>query len=317
MISIMHLHQNKDIFIELIEATSDYKGIPEEFIEKDYFVSFLLKEIVELCPDIVFKGGTSLSKCYKLIDRFSEDIDINLHNSITPNERAKRNLKKSIEAAIINTELDLTNSADIKSRRDFNQYYVSFPSLVASSGSLREHLLVESYVSLKSYPCERMVVTNYILDFLKAENEIFLIDKYNLEGFEMNVQTVERTLIDKLFAICDYFERDNITQNSRHLYDIHKIWSNNSFEKSSFSNLLSQVAYDRSSKPNINISAKDGYEILRNLNEIIEKGTYKQDYEGITNSLLFSKCSYDEAVESLKEIISSNLLPDIIVQAKK
>lgn len=69
MILIMNLHQNKQQFIEIVEGASDYTGIPEEFIEKDYFVSLLLKEISELCPDIVFKGGTSLSKCYKLINR--------------------------------------------------------------------------------------------------------------------------------------------------------------------------------------------------------------------------------------------------------
>lgn len=254
MILIMNLHQNKQQFIEIVEGASDYTGIPEEFIEKDYFVSLLLKEISELCPDIVFKGGTSLSKCYKLINRFSEDIDINFHNSVNPNDRTKRNLKDSIISSINNTNLELTNGTEIKSRRDFNQYKVSFPSSFVPSGNLRDHLLVESYVFLKSYPCEEMIVTSYILDFLKEVDLRYLIDKYNLKGFKMNVQTTERTLIDKLFAICDYFERGQVNQNSRHLYDIHKIWSNSKFEKVHFLGLLSDVAFDRSSNSNINVS---------------------------------------------------------------
>lgn len=90
MVLIMNLHQNKTVFLEVIQATSDYMGIPEEFIEKDYFVSLLLKEIVTLNPNIVFKGGTSLSKCYKLISRFSEDIDINFHNSIKSTNKEKK-----------------------------------------------------------------------------------------------------------------------------------------------------------------------------------------------------------------------------------
>lgn len=110
---------------------------------------------MELCPNIVFKGGTSLSKCYKLIDRFSEDIDINFHHSINPNDRAKRNLKGAIVNAVNNAKLELTNGPEIRSRKNFNQYKVSFPSSIVSSGNLKEHLLVESYVSLKSYPCER------------------------------------------------------------------------------------------------------------------------------------------------------------------
>ena len=47
MVLIMNLHQNKTVFLEVIQATSDYMGIPEEFIEKDYFVSLLLKEIAK------------------------------------------------------------------------------------------------------------------------------------------------------------------------------------------------------------------------------------------------------------------------------
>lgn len=153
--SLMNLHQNEEVFREIIEGASDYKTIPEEFIEKDYFVSLLLKEIVKLSPNIIFKGGTSLSKCYKLIDRFSEDIDINFHTSVNPNDRAKRNLKYSIINAIKNTNLELINSNKIRSRMDFNQYKISFPTLVSPAGKLRDHLLLESYVSLQSYPSEK------------------------------------------------------------------------------------------------------------------------------------------------------------------
>ena len=52
--------------------------LPIAIIEKDYYVTLVLKEIATRNPDIVFKGGTSLSKCYKIIDRFSEDIDLNI-----------------------------------------------------------------------------------------------------------------------------------------------------------------------------------------------------------------------------------------------
>ena len=44
-------------------------------IEKDYYVTLVLCELAKQVPDLLFKGGTSLSKCHKIIDRFSEDID--------------------------------------------------------------------------------------------------------------------------------------------------------------------------------------------------------------------------------------------------
>lgn len=125
----MKLHHNDEVFIEFIEAASSYKGIPEEFIQKDYYVSLLLKEMVELNLNIIFKGGTSLSKCYKVIDRFSEDIDVNIQSPTKLNNQKRRELKETIENAISNTNLSLTNAADIKSRRDFNQYKLSFPTV--------------------------------------------------------------------------------------------------------------------------------------------------------------------------------------------
>ncbi|MFT9426930.1 MAG: nucleotidyl transferase AbiEii/AbiGii toxin family protein [Sporolactobacillus sp.] len=73
----MNLHQNKELFKEVIHAVSENSGLKSSIIEKDYYVSLLLERIKMNYPRIVFKGGTSLSKCYHLIHRFSEDIDLN------------------------------------------------------------------------------------------------------------------------------------------------------------------------------------------------------------------------------------------------
>jgi len=73
----MILHKDKKAFESIIiEATSKFSGITDiAMIEKDYYVTYFLKEIAEKQPNIIFKGGTSLSKCHKVINRFSEDID--------------------------------------------------------------------------------------------------------------------------------------------------------------------------------------------------------------------------------------------------
>ena len=63
----MNLHQDKEAFLEIIAATSEDTGIPEEQVEKDYFVSYLLEFLVREVPTLVFKGGTSLSKCYGVV----------------------------------------------------------------------------------------------------------------------------------------------------------------------------------------------------------------------------------------------------------
>lgn len=72
----MYLHHDKEAFEELVTATANEFHIPTNIIEKDYYVTLALRELSSRIEGMVFKGGTSLSKCYQLLDRFSEDLDI-------------------------------------------------------------------------------------------------------------------------------------------------------------------------------------------------------------------------------------------------
>ena len=77
----MNLHTNKELFDQAVIMASEAMMINPAIVEKDYYVTYLLKELVSQEPNIIFKGGTSLSKCYKLINRFSEDIDLSYDNN--------------------------------------------------------------------------------------------------------------------------------------------------------------------------------------------------------------------------------------------
>lgn len=97
----MYLHEDSELFRDVVSETAVFMGIDPSIIEKDYYVTIFLKEIVIRQPDIIFKGGTSLSKCYKLINRFSEDIDLNIQCETTkPTEGQRRCLKKNIVSVI-------------------------------------------------------------------------------------------------------------------------------------------------------------------------------------------------------------------------
>ena len=72
-------------------------AIPGNIIEKDYYVTITLKSLSDKLEDMVFKGGTSLTKCYQLLDRFSEDIDLSYTaESGVPGDSRKRQLKKAV-----------------------------------------------------------------------------------------------------------------------------------------------------------------------------------------------------------------------------
>ena len=74
----MKLHENEQLFRQAVQATAERMGILDIYIEKDYWVCYALKLIFEsaIKDEVIFKGGTALSKCYTYIERFSEDIDL-------------------------------------------------------------------------------------------------------------------------------------------------------------------------------------------------------------------------------------------------
>ena len=316
----MKLHKNEKYFSQIVTAVSLEKQIPEEQVEKDYFISLLLQKIVERVPEIIFKGGTSLSKCYKLINRFSEDIDINYNKGNGRLTRKdKRELKNNIMEAIKDAQLDLTNQDSIRSGRDHNIYEVKYPNLIEHTGTLKEHLVIETFLAYKSFPCERKMVSCYILDYLIEKGEFEIINEFCLKEFEINVQTLERTFIDKIFAILDYAETGQLDKNSRHLYDLHMIWNKIfnviSQDTKKFSELFNDVVFERSSNTQRNVSAQNGYMIHDQFNKIIENELYKNDYETITFELMFKNediISYQSVIESLKNIMDSGLIPPII-----
>ena len=298
------LHNDKELFEQIILRTAESMGVEAGIVEKDYFVTLFLKKIVSKQPNIIFKGGTSLSKCYKLIKRFSEDIDLSIECTNRPTEGQRKNLKSNVVSVIDELNFDLTNSDDIRSRRDFNRYVIDYPS-VFSSDYLKQQLIVETAVFIRSYPSKVMAASSFIYEYLFDNGYHDIIAQYDLKPFELNVQLAERTLIDKLYALCDYYLSDKVVEHSRHIYDIYKL-----LDIVEINNELKQLAVEvreERKRHKVCLSAQDGVDIKSLLKEIIDKDVYKSDYESITSSLLFEEVEYRAAVRALQIIIDSEL----------
>lgn len=298
------LHNDQSLFEQVILRVSEDTGIEASIIEKDYYVTLFLQRIVAQLPNIIFKGGTSLSKCYKLINRFSEDIDLNIETETHPTEGQRKKLKEVIVSIIDELGFTLTNPDKVRSRRDYNRYIVDYPTIFPTS-YLKEHLIVETAVYIKAYPCKRMLASSLIYDYLERNGYTDLIDPYGLQPFELNVQAAERTLVDKVFALGDYYLSDAVREHSRHVYDIYKLLDVVTLDDS-MKELVQSVREER--KPHVNChSAKDGIDMNALLQEIVDKAVYKQDYEDITAKILFEEVSYETAVTALKKIIASGI----------
>jgi len=298
------LHNDASTFEQIILRVAEDTGVEPSIIEKDYYVTLFLQRIVMLQPNIIFKGGTSLSKCYKLINRFSEDIDLNIETETHPTAGQRRNLKQNIVSVIDEFGFVLVNPDGIHSRRDYNRYIVDYPTLFPT-GYLKENLIVETAVYIKAYPCVHLQASSLIYDYLKKNGYDELIDQYQLHPFEVNVQTADRTLIDKVYALGDYYLDGKIQEHSRHIYDIYKLLSVVELDDS-LRQLATAVYEER--KPHINCrSAKDGIVMSALLQEIIDRSVYKQDYEDVTRKLLFEDVEYETAIAAVQKIIDNKI----------
>lgn len=79
----MKLHHDMKLFADTVRAASQHLNIIPVYIEKDYWITLVLSQLAKskYAEHAVFKGGTSLSKGYELITRFSEDVDIAIIDS--------------------------------------------------------------------------------------------------------------------------------------------------------------------------------------------------------------------------------------------
>lgn len=232
----MDLHNNQDLFSELLQATAEAMGLPQVYIEKDYWVTKALQHLAQspYAASVVFKGGTSLSKAYRLIDRFSEDIDLAVYlNDATENQRKK--LIKAIESAASDGLRYIENDERESKGSRFRRTVYEYPRLTDDLiyGQASPQLLIEVNTFTTPEPFEQRELQSLVTGFLTTAGESTLIARYNLECFSINVLSVKRTLIEKILGIIkDSYNDQPIAQLSdriRHLYDICLILRNNEY----------------------------------------------------------------------------------------
>lgn len=223
----MTLHQNKALFSELLIQTAQMVGLPEVYIEKDYWVTYVLKRLSEspYTDRAIFKGGTSLSKAYKLIERFSEDIDLAVITNGESSNQIKTLIKK-IEKEILDGNFqeidDLLTSKGSAFRKTVHIYPASQEG---DFGHAYEHIVIELNAFAKPHPFYPKKITTYMHEFLETQAPE-MIQEYGLEAFDVNVLDYRRTFCEKLSAVARAtFEPDEafaeLKSKIRHLYDIY------------------------------------------------------------------------------------------------
>ena len=225
----MKLHENRQLFADAVRMTSELLGIAPEFVEKDYWICQILQNLSRH-PDanrIVWKGGTSLSKAYGLIKRFSSDVDFAiLAEGLSQNQQKKlvTHIGKDTTKDLTEKETDETIKNN-RYRKTFHLYETIIPERNSRYKFLGNHVIVEINTYGNPYPYVQKSVCTFITDMMKRQGTDGMIAELDMEPFTLNVLDKRRTLCEKAVSLLRFsFEDDTIqglSSKIRHFYDLH------------------------------------------------------------------------------------------------
>jgi len=220
----MILHNNKDLFDKAIKETADKLEIREVFIEKDYWISLVLKRLSEskYVDSVVFKGGTSLSKGFQLIDRFSEDVDIAVIDTAEHTGNQIKTMLRSVEKKITANLKEIEKEGITSKGSRYRKSVYEYPTLKKAEDNT---LIVEINSFANPYPYEERTIQSMIGRYLHEKNQNKLVKENNLQAFELNILDKKQTLIEKLVSLFRFsFDNNPVTSISekiRHFYDLY------------------------------------------------------------------------------------------------
>lgn len=221
------IHTNKKLFGIAIRETADNLKIKDYLIEKDYWISLVLKRLSEskYVNSVVFKGGTSLSKGHKLINRFSEDIDIAviINQGVTGNQIKSliRTVEKEITGDLLEVDIKGVTSKGSRFRKSIYQY----PEIFNQKSDIPNTIIVEINSFANPFPYSKVFIQSMIGEYLEVNKQTELIKQHQLNSFEINVLNKEQTLIEKLVSLIRFSFSESPTESIlgkiRHFYDIY------------------------------------------------------------------------------------------------
>lgn len=226
----MNLHQDVKLFSNTLRAASQHFDINLEFVEKDYWITWVLRRLAnsKYVNESVFKGGTSLSKGYNMIERFSEDVDIAIinNNDKTGNEMKTiiRTIEKEITSDLKELQIEGVTSKGSRFRKSVFEYGTT------EKGNANNKLIVEINSFANPFPFQELTIQSMICDFLMQTGNEKYIEQYNLQSFQVNVLSKEQTLLEKMVSLIRFsFETnvvESISEKIRHFYDLHYLMKN-------------------------------------------------------------------------------------------
>jgi predicted nucleotidyltransferase component of viral defense system len=229
----VRLFEHPDFDQAIIRAAEHFRGhgLRPAMIEKDYYVTEALRIISSTAFDkVIFKGGTSLTKGWNLIQRFSEDIDIfldpNAYQPALGRNAINREAKILRDAIIAHPALEFVE----KESRTFGGVgrsdSFSYDQHFGASGEVINRFLVETGTASGREPTTTVNLQSYLGQFLDETSTS--LGTNDERSFPLQLLHFRRTFVEKMFAIHSKVEllkknKQPIGTYARHYYDLYKL----------------------------------------------------------------------------------------------
>ncbi len=312
----------------VFNAIAAEKGMTPFAVEKDWWVSRTLEIIfqMDIANHLVFKGGTSLSKAWKLINRFSEDIDLAIDKEFFEGysgDISKTKISKlRKEAGVYTTGTFFTdlqeefknkgyNELDFKvidtgeSDQDPRVIEIYYPNVITSSS---EYVLPRVQIEIS---CRSLREPFTIKSFGSLVDEVYAGRDFAEPLFEVPTVNPERTFLEKVFLLHEEFHRPadkmRVDRLSRHLYDIYHLTKAGIAEKAISDKELYETIvahrykFSRVGEVDYNLHNP------KTLNPIPVPGIieeWKSDYAKMKDDMIYEekKPSFEDLINNLEEL---------------
>lgn len=317
----MKLHENKTLFRQAVQFTADQMKISAIYVEKDYWVTYALFTIFnnEIGKDTVFKGGTALSKCYNMIERFSEDIDlVVLRREGETDSKLKSKLKAVstvVETVLPEVDVEGITHKMGMNRKTAHSYNKEFKG---NYGQVRDVIILESTWLGYYEPYTTKSIISFVGQMMLDNNQSDIAKENGLLPFDLLALEPIRTICEKIMSLVrfSYGENpiDDLKKKIRHTYDLHQLLKQDEFLKffqsTDFDEMLLKVANDdvasfRNNNKWLNYHPNEAL-IFRDLENVWNE--LKTIYNGDFKNLVYGELPKEEAILKTLKMIQERLL---------
>jgi predicted nucleotidyltransferase component of viral defense system len=315
-----------------LDQAATIAGLPAYAIEKDWWVTLSLKALFTSVykDQMIFKGGTSLSKCWNLIERFSEDIDIALDSTVfgidyveKPSDKFLRKLKKAgynFTSTELKTMLEKYFAATIpggiitidaepfkegSSYPDPQTLYLKYKSLYEQNAYLPSVVKIEVGVRSLKEPKATVQIKSILSGSFPNE------EAYPETPFELMAVEAHRTFLEKVFLLHEEFQKPDVAKiksnrMSRHLYDLEKMMDHEVGKKA----LADKELYEIIIKHRATYTRIAEVDYTTHQTQAISflppdhiKAAYSQDYEAMKTAMIYGEAlSFENLIARLMEL---------------